>query len=183
MRRLLLFFAILLSIGFNSNAQQVSIGDTVEFTGDFKKEYWNEDIGGNRFKTEDGVKYLVINKVKSTSLFYQETTPVDKEGKPTSFETIVTVKKDPYESMAFTMYQSGQLLEQAGKIKNGAIGIQIIGLLAGTSIALLGDSNASLIAGYSIVGVVSLTGFVMNIVGNSTIKQAGELFKKEKLKL
>jgi len=180
MKRLLLFFAILLSIGFNSNAQQVSVGDTVEFTGDFKKEYWNEDIGGNRFKTEDGVKHLVINKVKSTSLFYQAPAPIETVE---TVEPIVTVKKDPYESMAFTMYQSGQLLEQAGKIKNDAISVQIIGLLAGTGIALLGDSNASLITGYSIVGVASLTGFVMNIVGNSKIKQAGELFKKEKLKL
>ena len=183
MKRLLLFFAILLSIGFNSNAQQVSIGDTVEYTGDFKKEYIMEKIDGHRFKTEDGVKYLVINKILSTSLFYQAPSPIETVETVETVEPIVTVKKDPYESLTFTMYQSGQLLEQAGKIKNGAIGVQIIGLLAGTGIAVLGEGNASLITGYTIVSVTSLTGFVMNIVGNSKIKQAGELFKKEKLKL
>ena len=180
MKQVLLFFAILLTIGFNSNGQQLSVGDTVELAGDYKKEYWGEDIKGDRFKSENGGKYLVITSIKKSSQFYVLPEPVEAAE---SVEPIITVKKDPYESMAFTMYQSGQLLEQAGKIKNGAIAVQIIGLVAGTGIAVLGNNNNSLITGYTIAGVSSLTGFVMNIVGNSKIKQAGELFKKEKLKL
>ena len=51
MKQVLLFFAILLTIGFNSNGQQLSVGDTVELAGDYKKEYWGEDIKGDRFKS------------------------------------------------------------------------------------------------------------------------------------
>ena len=173
-------------LGFNSDAQQVSVGDTVELTGDYRKEYWNEDIKGDKFKTEDGVKYLVITKIKKSSRFYVAAVPVE-HAEPVetaeSVEPIMTVKKDPYEGLAFTMYQSGQLLEQSGKLKNGAITVQILGIAAGTGIAVFGDNTTSLVTGYTIAGVSSLAGFIMNVIGNSKIKQAGEMLKKEKLRL
>ena len=57
----------------------VKIGDTVEFTKEVKKEFWNEYIYGKTFKDDLGVKYIVLKTIKEESDLFKVKTKSENE--------------------------------------------------------------------------------------------------------
>lgn len=180
---------------FNSYSQDedsrivVSKGDTLEMTKELRKEYtFMETVSGELFKTEDGTKYLIIWNVAKKSKHYvlkkepQETKTYFEEQNPkvesvNDSKSIMTIKPNEYLDVA------GMHLEKAGQYKNAAIVTNILTAGAGVAFIMLSDSQEGQIAGYAVIGVGQLTSLILNVSGNSNIKKAGEIFRKEKLKL
>lgn len=170
---------------FNSFSQEdtrtiVSKGDTLEMTKELRKEYtFLETVTGEIFKVED-TKYLIIWNVSKKSKNYRL-----KIEEPKPYINEQNKQSTPIVAIDTTNYLEdvGLHLETAGKYKNAAIVTTILTTGAGVVTLMLMDDKTGQFAGYAIIGVGQLTSLILNISGNSHIKKAGEIFRKEKLKL
>lgn len=167
----------------------ISKGDTLEMTKELRKEYtFMETVAGEVLKVDD-IKYLIIWDVSKKSKHFvlakepQETKPYFEQeigvndSSSVSSKSILAVEQYKYLDVA------GLHLEKAGQYKNAAIVTTILTAGAGVATILLTDSKETQIAGYAVIGLGQLTSLILNVAGNSNIKKAGEIFRKEKLKL